>query len=309
MKGAVTLLTIAAVAIAVHGGATARGTRSGARAANASGGWFLRKADRRDTWLYVAGSAGNVINVFDLTKFGDPQIGHITAGVDLPGGMAVDPQGTLYAPNWNGANVTIYPPMATEPSLTLTQDLTIPAAVAVDTNGDVYVANRGSAPSIVVFPDGQTTPSRVITSDLIESPQQIAFDGARNLYISDNLMGVSELAYGSQQPTALNLQGLKRAEGIAIDPRDGNVFVSDEPSQKVLVYKPGNPQPLRATQVTLACFLTIGSVRGNQYVFVPSCGDDDVWVMATDSRRVRGVLDFAGAGSACCIVIKPPGIP
>ncbi len=223
--------------------------------------------------------------------------------------MSVDPQGTLYAPNWNGANVTIYPAMATEPSLTLTQDLTIPAAVSVDTNGDVYVANRGSAPSIVVYPQGQTTPSRVITSDLIEMPQQIAFDAARNLYISDSLMGVSELAYGSQEPTALNLQGPKRAEGIAIDPRDGNLFVSDEPSQKVFVYRPGNPQPLRATKITLACFLTIGTVRGGEYVFVPSCGNDDVWVMATDTRRVRGVLDFAGAGSACCIVIKPPGIP
>jgi DNA-binding beta-propeller fold protein YncE len=199
--------------------------------------------------------------------------------------------------------------MATESSLTLTQDLTIPAAVAVDTNGDVYVANRGSAPSVVVYPQGQTTPSRVITSDLIEMPQQIAFDAARNLYISDSLMGVSELAYGSQEPTALNLQGPKRAEGIAIDPRDGNLFVSDEPSQKVFVYRPGNPQPLRATKITLACFLTIGTVRGGEYVFVPSCGNDDVWVMATDTRRVRGVLDFAGAGSACCIVIKPPGIP
>jgi hypothetical protein len=50
-------------------------------------------------------------------------------------------------------------------------------------------------------------------------------------------------------------------------------------------------------------------VRGNEYVFVPSCGNDDVWVMATDARKLRGVLDFAGAGSACCIVIKPPGIP
>jgi hypothetical protein len=247
MKGAFNILAIAAMGVAVSGGSAAKAAPSAVNVARGSHGWFLHKAERRDTWLYVAGSDGNVINVFDLTKFGNPQIGHITAGV--PGGFAVDAQGTLYAPNWNGADVTIYPPMATEPSLTLTQDLTIPAAVAVDTNGDVYVANRGSAPSIVVYPQGQTTPSRVITSDLIEMPQQIAFDAARNLYISDSLMGVSELTYGSQEPTALNLQGPKRAEGIAIDPRDGNLFVSDEPSQKVFVYKPGNPQPSRATRL------------------------------------------------------------
>ena len=199
MKRSFTLVMITAIVIAVRTGAAAQQARSGAREARASQGCVpFARPTAAIRWLYVAGSDGNVINVFDLTKFGDPQIGSITAGVDLPGGFAVDPQGTLYAPNWNGANVTIYPAMATEPSLTLTQDLTIPAAVSVDTNGNVYVANRGSAPSIVVYPHGQTTPSRVITSDLIEMPQQIAFDAARNLYISDSLMGVSELAYGSR---------------------------------------------------------------------------------------------------------------
>jgi hypothetical protein len=51
--------------------------------------------------------------------------------------------------------------------------VTVPESVAVNANGSVYVCNRGTGGSIVVFPKGESTPSKVITNRLIEVPSQI----------------------------------------------------------------------------------------------------------------------------------------
>ena len=58
MKGAFNILAIAAMGVAVSGGSAAKAAPSAVSVARGSHGWFLHKAERRDTWLYVAGSDG-----------------------------------------------------------------------------------------------------------------------------------------------------------------------------------------------------------------------------------------------------------
>jgi hypothetical protein len=62
-----------------------------------SRGWLQRGANPKHVWIYVAGSSGNVIEIFDLTKLGTPKIGEITQGVNNAAGMAEFPRPLLRA--------------------------------------------------------------------------------------------------------------------------------------------------------------------------------------------------------------------
>jgi len=280
------------------------------------GGWMARNANPRHAWMYVASGTSSVIAIYDLASpFGPRLIGKITQGLTNPSGLAVDARGTLYAANYDNGNpegtVVVYPPRATRPSLTLSQDLSVPLSVNVDAGGNVWVLNRGSAPSIVVYPPGQSSPSHVITTALIQYPGQIVFDSAQNAYFSDYATGVSEIANGSYQPVSINLQGLSDASGVAINSRSGDLFVSTDGPQKVLVYALGDAQPERTLKLRVtACFLSSGILKGREYIFVPDCGSTgDVWIFKSGASKPLATWNFPATGGACCIAFKPAGVP
>ncbi len=277
------------------------------------GGWMAKDANPKHTWIYVAGSSGNVIDIYDLDKVGTPQIGKITQGLNNPAMMAFDASGTMYVPNYNwgndGGDVVIFPPGATSPSLTLSQGLSEPISVAVDAGGNVYVSNRGVTPSIVVFPPGSSTPSATITSSLLALPANLVFDVSENLHIADQDNGVLELPYGSSQPILLGLQDVPQPVGLSIDPGTGNLFVSTHPGN-VRVFAPGTVTPRRTLRTTVvACVLANGIVRGKEYIFVPDCFNNNVYLFKPNRDKPVTTYAFSGAGSACCIGIKPPGMP
>jgi hypothetical protein len=285
--------------------------------AHRSSGWMAPDANPKHAWMYVASGTASVIGIYDVMgPFGPRKIGEITQGLNRPSGLAVDAQGTLYAANYDNGNpggtVAIYPAGATSPSLTLSEGLSVPLDVAVDASGDVYVVNRGSVPGIVVFPPGATTPSATITGSLIQIPAQVIFDAAGDLYFSDNVTGVSEIPYGSQQPVSLNLQGPGTTGGIALDPTNGNLFVSYiHGPNEVLVYAPGQQQPTRKLSANFqACFLASGAIRNREYIFVPDCGvTGDVLVFKHNAETPVTTWTFSAAGGACCIAFKPAGVP
>jgi len=280
------------------------------------GGWMARDANPNHAWMYVASGTESIIAIYDLEhRFGPHKIGEITQGLTNPSGLAVDAKGALYATNYDNGNagggVSIYPPGATSPSLTLSQGLSVPLDVAVDDIGNVWVVNRGSAPSIVVYPPGQTTPSQVITSSLIQVPTQIIFDSAQDVYFGDNLMGVSEIPAGSSVPVSLNLQKLTATSGIALDPTNGDLFVSTDGPQKILVYPAGQTQPSRTLKLSAtACFLANGVIRNREFVFVPDCGSTgNIWVFNSNKNSPLETWNLPAAGGACCIAFKPAGVP
>jgi hypothetical protein len=190
-------------------------------------GWIAPDADTKHPWLYVNSPQNNVIVIYDLQKVGIPQIGQITDGLDHPTAMMIDSSGTLYVTNYYGGTVSIYAAGSTQPTLTLSSGLSVPNGVALDASGNLYVSNKSTPPNVVVFPPGQTTPSETISDPLIQNPGELVFDAAGNLYLADSNTGISELSQGSQHFTSLNLQGLSSFDGaVAIDPLDGNLFVS-----------------------------------------------------------------------------------
>jgi hypothetical protein len=270
------------------------------------------QSKRSHPWLYVGGLLNNTIAIFDLAAPGSPQIGAITQGISGPYGIAIDGAGTLYVANENAGDVTIYPAGATAPALTLSQGLTNPFGVAVDTNGDVYVTNpaQGSA-EIVVYAQGQIVPSRTIRSSSLEHPNQLVFDSARNLYICDALTGVWEIPFGSQQLISLNLQGLVRPLAIAINPRNGDLFVSlFSGAGKVLVFAPGNENAIRTLNNGVgADTLTVGQVRQAEDVFVPDSKASIVHVYKADQINPNFTFNTPGAHYPFGVAFKPAGVP
>src|ERR1700722_15757804 len=272
-----------------------------------NGGWLARDANPADPWLYIAGA--NEITIFNLARH--RIVGTIKQGLSTPGGIALDSSGTLYVPNETGAAVTLYRAGSISPSLTLTGSAA-PQGIAVDSAGNVYVCNRGSKPGIAIYSAGQTTPSEYITSTLFANLNQLVLDAAGTLYITSQ-KGVLTLASGSQTVTPLGLTGYGPSPaGIAIDPRNNNLIVSDstEPPDYMSLYLPGQQRPKRTRRVGYGGldFLGIGTVRGNEVVFVPDSQGPFIDFFKPDLKG-EPVAAIPTPEVAISVAFKPAGVP
>jgi hypothetical protein len=275
---------------------------------------MTHNAHSRHAWLYVAGNANNVVNVYDLDRLGSPLVESITKGISSPGGIALDAQGKLYVPNQKSGNVTVYPPGDTTPTLTLT-GVDAPQGIAVDSGGNVYVCNRGSNPGIAIYPAGQTQPSQHISSSLLPIPNQLVFDSTGVLYISDDDAGVSILSPGpSQTVTSLNLSGLTKGatSGIALNPSNGDLYVSNAtgPPANLSVYPPAQQDPSRVKETHFGGtnFLGVGLFRGHATVFVPDSAANLIYVYQANLKGLPGVI-ATSSQSVNSVAFKPAGVP
>lgn len=304
------VVTAAAVSAATVSPATYSGRRHGTKASkpSQSRGWLDKKANINHTWLYVTDFDTSKVFIYDLDKSGF-QVGVLQQGIKGPDGVTIDPSGTVYVANDSAGTVTIYSAGQTNPSLTLSADLEIPIAIAVDTNGDVYVTNKGKNPSIVVYPADSTMPSKVITSQLLVMPGQVAFDAARNLYVSDNTNGVFEIPYGSSQLVSLGLQGLTFASGLALDSATGDLYVSQASKGTTLVFAAGFTQASRVLKDSVDIdLLSFGMLKKHQYLLGPTSSTG-----AVNFYKPGGKKPFAlfatQAQNAVSAAIKPARVP
>jgi hypothetical protein len=277
-----------------------------------SHGWMAQDANPKDMWMYVSGYFSNNVLIYDIDKFGSPQIGAITTGINGPLCLSLDAAGTLYVANGLGGKVTIYPAGSTSPSLTLSQGLTQPISPATDSAGNVWVTNDASPSSIVVYPPGQTTPSTTITDKLIQIPRQLTFDTSGNLYFADNTTGVSEIPAGTTQPVSLGLKKLlsDSTNGIAVAPQDGSIFTSfGNLHNQANVYRAGQMSPARILKAPTAGGLTVARHGRTEYLFVPGSQTGVVEVFTT-GRGKNPVLAFpVETEFTRCVAVKPPGVP
>lgn len=210
----------------------------------------------------------------------------INAGISSPRALAVDAKGNLYVLNGaatsssssssaaNGS-VSIYPPKHRSPSIVLTTGIDGPVAMAVDSAGDVFVANgaasgskssSASGGSVVEFTAGSRTPAGTITNG-IAVPRALAIDGNGTLYVA-NLGGgssssssssasggsVSIYPSGETSPDRIVTDGVTAPTAIAT--AGGFMFVANGPSSAsssssssaassgdVQVYPPGHSSP------------------------------------------------------------------
>jgi sugar lactone lactonase YvrE len=179
---------------------------------------------------------------------------------------------TIYAPGSNG-NVA---PTATISGSNTT--LLMPSALTLDSQGNIYVANEGSAAggqdTVTVYPsgsNGNSTPTRTITgsSTGLASPMGIAVDSTGNIYVSS--------AVGTNAASMLLSNPYVPSAGSTADTN----------AVSILIYAPasnGNVAPTTSIDGDCAILNAPGSLalaNGNLYVTNPAnlaSGDESVVV-------------------------------
>ena len=101
----------------------------------------------------------------------------------------------------------------------------VPLGVAVDTAGNVYVAD-GANNRVLKLAPGSSAPT-VLPFKGLNNPYGVAVDSAGNLYVVDGSNSrVLKLAVGTHIQTVLPFTGLRSPSGVAVDAA-GNLYVTD----------------------------------------------------------------------------------
>jgi hypothetical protein len=240
------LLTFATLLAMVSGPASATPARSASRHAGGTPPQsliYVSMEQRNEVAVYAA--AGRLIR-------------RITNGIWLPGQIAVDAAGDLCVPNlgphFDTANLAVYKPNTSTPAATYTASLTYPVAAAVDSHGNMFVANECDAGcqgpgNVVKFAPGNPTPVAVLTDPSFQYVRALAVDAHDDLFVaysSGNGGDVAEFRGTSPKPHHLGLQ-IGSPSAIAFDAKH-NLLISDPSYQGfgvVKVFHLGIRRPIR----------------------------------------------------------------
>ncbi len=206
--------------------------------------------------VYVTNA--NSVNVYAAGSFGhnDRPARHIAGGktgLDYPWGVAVDQSGDIYVANDGSRSfrldsITVYGPAGTGDLKPIREirglktGLVRPSGIAVDSSGDLYVANANNAGgpgTIAVYApgaNGNALPIKSIggyNTQLGYSITGLAFDASGNLYVANDDAGSESITiYASGaggnvapiQEISGEKTGLKNPTSVAVDDK-GDVFV------------------------------------------------------------------------------------
>ncbi len=162
--------------------------------------------------------------------------------------------------------------------------LTSPAAIAVDTEGNIYIADTGDNQIVMVTPQGGVSVLAITLTPTLNTPAGIALDGSGNLYIADtgNNRIVEVTSAGVNSIVNLGSVNLSSPEGIALD-SSGDIFIADTGNTRIVEVPAGGTAAalaitgvVPATPVGLAVDtkgkLYIGDATGNRIVTVAAGG-------------------------------------
>ena len=237
---------------------------------------------------------------------GPPTPGPATSStLDNPQQLAFDSSGNLYIADDNNHEVEKVTPSgqlsifagtgvsgAPTPGLATSSKLSNPAGIALDSAGDVYIADQGNNVIEKVTPSGQLS----IFATGFSTPYNIAFDSSNNLYVAD--AGNQRIAKVTPGGTVSTFAGTGTAgnptagpatsskvdypQGVAVD-ASGNVYIADTYAYDLLEVTPGGTLSILAGTNT-ATGPTFGGPAASSAIRSP-------YGVAVDSSGVLYVAD------------------
>jgi sugar lactone lactonase YvrE len=227
--------------------------------------------------LYVANLWGNSIFVFNSDN--GRQLRTIADGVDAPVALAQDGSGNLFVTNAGHGlgSVSVYPPGSAKPVRTIAARIRDIGASAVDSAGDVFVANHW-ANRVYEYASGTTRIARTITQGVV-AVNALAVDSSGYLYVSNcqtcryltRRGTVTVYRPNSETPVLTIRTGHGGAGPIAFDPSD-NAYV--DVGSDVNVYARHTAHRLRKIigAAGLLYFDGSGNLYAAQHRFINSGG-------------------------------------
>jgi uncharacterized protein (TIGR03437 family) len=301
--------------------------------------------------IFTLGGNGNASFYGDETQA-------LQASVHAPEGLAVAPDGTLYIADTLNQRVRKIGPdgvihtvagnglaaFSGDAADATKVSLNEPAAVALDSNGKLYIADRGNNRIRAVAPDGSIATIAgngnpggggdgfAATSAPLAGPQGVAVDGGGNVYIAE--FGHSALRKVGADGTITTIAGngsccysgdggpgvaaaLNSPWGVAVD-ATGDVYFSDFGNNAVRAIGPAASTPT-ITTVTNGASNQTGALAPGEVVVVYGTGlGPGQLVQSTGSVATQlagvsvlfngtpGQMLYAFAGQASAVV--PPGV-
>jgi pectin methylesterase-like acyl-CoA thioesterase/sugar lactone lactonase YvrE len=223
---------------------------------------------------------------FDPTSPASPAT-QTLAGTIIPATVAVDGHGNAYTVDTASKFVTR---VRGGSSTAISSSLgALPNQLAVDPQGNVYVATSGSgAISKLTFTAPSTYTTTSITNSSIVSAAAIAVDANDNLYIADNTSGaVYKLSQTTGIATTLTASALSNPVSLALD-NVGNLLIAD--SGNKAVYR------LPTTGIATGLPPTVTLPSGTTPVAVAADAAGNVYVADSAAGSIYAI-PFTGATS------------
>lgn len=180
--------------------------------------------------------------------------------------------------------------------------LNTPAGVAVDSSGNVWVANAGNA-SITEFGTDGSYQTTVSNGGLLE-PTHIAIDGSGNLWVSNSASGTNTISEFNSTGTAITGSpfsggGLNTPEGLAVDAQ-GHLWVANSGANVLSEFNVSNGSPVSSTGYTTASLSTATEVAvdDNGLVWITNSGNNTVSLWNPGTSTSYTGSPFSGGGLA-----------
>lgn len=169
-----------------------------------------------DLYAVKIGQAGASIVRFSRSGVENP---FAPGALNVPGAIAFDHSGNLYAADAGSNQVLKFTPTAAQS--VFASGLNGPEGLAFDSAGNLFVTEPGNHDILKFTSDG----SRTTFATGLTNPAALAFDSSGNLFVSD--FGAGQILKFTPAGTkTLFAAGLTNPNGVALD-RAGNLFVTD----------------------------------------------------------------------------------
>ena len=225
-------------------------------------------------WLHLTGSSQGGTSSTNLIFSFDSNPGGTRSGTLTIAGqtLTVTQVGSTYIPGQTMNTL-------------ISSGLSQPRGVAVDTMGNVFIADTGNN-AIKEWTRTNKTVTTLVSLGL-NSPNSVALDAGDNVYIADTgNNAVKEWVSASSNVATLVSSGLYSPSGVALD-STGNVYIADGHNQVIYewIAASGNVVTVNTTSPYYICHPpgVAVDVAGNLY-FDDTCGDAlDEWTVGNSN--------------------------